>query len=230
MDTTVIATGRQLLLQEPLNDTKFKQVIRHEFPQEWKVKNFTDGFTSKLRNGCKQLSQLIAWIWLSDKITSDQIEETEEKELKKAFDAILKYQAFNNNIDGSDAIAYLLQGDNTSIKKEVYKGNIPENLTLPKIYNDLTGSSAEYVFDSEHLKHFYTEVSVDILDGGVSYDFFGTQNRSKKPKFIVVVPYPIKPDLNEFTVSPDELKEWAQDASNYTPPNSNPFIPVNGST
>ncbi|NES08380.1 MAG: hypothetical protein F6K22_39925, partial [Okeania sp. SIO2F4] len=87
-----------------------------------------------------------------------------------------------------------------------------------------------YVFNKEFTNDYYAEVSIDTYDGTVFYDFFGTNNPTEEPKFIVVIPYPPRPQLTEFTVTEDELRAWAQDYKSYIPRNFNPYIPNTGSS
>lgn len=204
------------------------------------LEKLLDAIKDIFQDGCKQLSQLIAWMWLDENIA--EIEDNEQVELlKKLFDAILKYQAFNNNELGCNAIAAILKGENQAAYEELQKDpnikfsdiidKVP-SLKLGDVYGKLVpqnGEKNEYKFKGNYLDNFYTVVTTDDFNGSLSFDFFGTKNPTRKPKFIVVIPYPAKPALSNFTVSEEELKTWAKDEDKYLPPNWNPFIPINGS-
>jgi hypothetical protein len=207
-----------------------------------------------LRKGCIQLSQLIAWMWYEDPQEGPPLIDApadQQKKLKKLFDAALKYQAFNNKPRGSEAIASMLvpskgAGDNPNQNAIArLAANSPDladgpvfdltdvinpvpTLTLAEVYDKLMPQAGDYVFESIYLANFYAEVITDEYDGSVSFDFFGKDNPTGQSKFIVVIPYPPKPALSELTVTNEELSDWAT-SLNYSPPNYNPYIPVNGS-
>ncbi|NES08143.1 MAG: hypothetical protein F6K22_38455, partial [Okeania sp. SIO2F4] len=163
-------------------------------------------YAEKLRKACKQLSQLIAWMWIDDDEFPDSLNPYFAIYLKKLFDAILRYQQFCNNKKGNKAITEILLGDNKRAAKTLKKAyadnnqhwdlEAPEgfNLTLQQVYEALVPTDSkrhdhndnEYVFNKEFTNDYYAEVSIDTYDGTVFYDFFGTNNPTEEPKFIAV--------------------------------------------
>ncbi len=210
----------------------------------------------KIRKACKQLSQLTAWMWLEgDKGEDDrnrQAPELQKRYLRILFDTILKYQAFYNDRWGSKAIAQILIGENEAAVSTLQESKqdkppershqicpniIPEipSLTLQQVYEELVPSNDynDYVFDQNFTEDYYAKVSIETYEGSIFYDFFGTNNPTKKPKYIVVIPYPPKPKLGRYTVNTAELEAWATqpttvEEKSYIPPNFNPYIPIQG--
>lgn len=246
-----LCTGRELLREDtPVAATA---VARMAVPnistadQPIDLDQAAETLVIALRKGCKQLSQLIAWLWYEGSLIDADADQ--QKQLKKLLDATLKYQAFNNKPRGSDAIAKLLTpssgGDNpnqNAIDRLKVASNAADGpvfdltslissvptLTLADVYNKLMPNQQDYVFEGIYLSNFYAEVITDEYNGSVSFDFFGKDNPTGKSKFIVVIPYPPKPALSELTVTNEELSTWAKSGS-YVPPHYNPYIPVNGS-
>lgn len=222
MSRAVITTGRELLREESFKD------IEPAIQTFSSVGSVGERFAQELRDVCKQLSQLLAWMWYPEEIPDSGIDPEEEKKLKTAFATLLKYQAFHNNVLGSNAIADLFLGNNESQNiKDVYSGEIPNKLTLQGIFNALTKNTVNYAFTQKYLANFYTEVDVNTFDGDVSYDFFGHYNPTSQPKFVVRIGLPPRPELGKITVSDTELIEWAQNTQDYEPPN--PYIPISAS-
>ncbi|NET16406.1 MAG: hypothetical protein F6K08_28065 [Okeania sp. SIO1H6] len=217
----------------------------------------------KVRRACKQLSQLTAWMWLKDDNFPGSLDKTEIKRLKKLFDAVLKYQAFYNDQWGHMAITCMLINNNNqavdaleNIQVEGIEANKPlervhkivgeeshhiikkiPQLTLKKVYEELVqyDDYNEYVFDEDFTKNYYAKVAIDTYEGSIFYDFFGKHNPENQPKYIVVIPYPPKPQLGQFTVTKKELRAWATqpttaDENSYIPPHFNPYIAIHASS
>ncbi|WP_013334725.1 hypothetical protein [Gloeothece verrucosa] len=193
-----------------------------------KENSFLGDFPTQLKTACKQLSQLIAWMWSSSIGTS-----LDEQTLKKAFNSVLKYQAFTNTLEGSDAISALLLGNNqdkniNSIGQKL-EFEIP-SITLKKVYEQLTKNAVPYAFTQEYVNLFYSKVNPYLGEEGIFYDFFGTENPTREPRFVVIISLPPKPELSDFTVTEEELKNWANETTSYSPPHFNPYIPISAST
>jgi hypothetical protein len=64
------------------------------------------------------------------------------------------------------------------------------------------------IFDDDEILMYHFEVSWDTFEGKVSDNHQANPNQ-KPPYFTVVLPYPPRPALNEFTVTLDQIQEWA---------------------
>jgi hypothetical protein len=63
------------------------------------------------------------------------------------------------------------------------------------------------IFDDDEILMYHFEVSWDTFEGKVSDNHQANPNQ-EPPYFTVVLPYPPRPALNEFTVTLDQIKEW----------------------
>jgi hypothetical protein len=178
------------------------------------VSNFSAQFSSfaeKLPMACKQLSQITAWMWLSQ--TDEQ-----KQNLQAGFKQVLEAQAIYSSNHYDDTLAAQLSQQIA----DFLTGKQPEcGLSLPKLYQELTGLDS-YVFDEEFTNLFYFEVSTDTFEGYITgFDF-------TKKKFRVVLAYPPRPELNEFNVTEDTLRNWSQNVPDqWLPPSA--FIPISTS-
>ena len=63
------------------------------------------------------------------------------------------------------------------------------------------------IFEDEEIRTYHFEVSWDTFEGKVCDNHQANPNQ-EPPYFTVVLPYPPRPALNEFTVTLDQIKEW----------------------
>ncbi len=64
------------------------------------------------------------------------------------------------------------------------------------------------IFEDNEILMYHFEISWDTFEGKVCDNHQAHPNQ-EPPYFTVVLPYPPRPALNEFTVTLDQIKEWA---------------------
>lgn len=63
------------------------------------------------------------------------------------------------------------------------------------------------IFDDDEILTYRFEISWDTFEGKVSENHQAVLEQ-QPPYFTVVLPYPPRPVLNEFTVTPDQIQKW----------------------
>lgn len=196
--------------------------------------NLPDGlrkYSSKIKKGVTQWSQITAWTWCDYLAFAGEEKEEEEKNLKA-----LLIKSLQNQAQGSDT--YLSYGDSTSYANaqiwadallNLLIGNTKDvpggekiDLTLSDVMEKITGEPliTSIGENADFTESFFVKV-IDNAYSGYLEDA-PEDHREGKRKYINYIAYPPRPALSEFTVTEDQLKDWA--SCNTTDPNS-PYLP-----
>lgn len=209
-----------------------------------------------LRSGIKQWSQIVAWSWtdyLAYGINTDEGEQ--EQKLKDFLIKILQKQALYNDAVsnyGDEKMKSAAYRASITIKKFVMGKNseIHEmesvKLTLPKVYEKLTGKNPESLCVESFMNQFHVEIVTDKFSGYIRDISDSEKNEIQAVikdinkndvqyvndvKYIIAFAYPPCPILGPATVTKKQLEDWSQNkneygesATDYLPPSA--YIPT----
>lgn len=203
MTTETVSTGDELIIKE---QTEVRDMIMNYAKH---IDNVTQSiysdFADNLKSYCKQLHQLLAWLWLPDTVILLEDDGLAERELRKKFRDSLVNQANKHDDSGSKEIKDFLTGK-TAVSE----------LTIPKFY-ETVNPGVEYLITSENLDSLALKIDV-VQVTGVGEDLNGKllfDNQNKL--FIAELRYLPQRHPNEVTDA--NIKKWVQDRSNeYLPP------------
>lgn len=172
----------------------------------------------------KQISQLIAFIWLwvdenGDGDNEKSLKIKAAKDLKSAFDH--PYKEGNTTLDPDSSLLWDLltatpNKNGNNLEKALY-WVFPnfEELRLNHQY-------IFPIFKPEDKKYFTLQVSINTFNG-ISTDPTANNNNSK---FGWIIPNPPRPQLGELTVTKPQLQEWVTYYETDQYFSENPYIPT----
>ncbi|MGV0104710.1 hypothetical protein NSTCB13_03397 [Nostoc sp. DSM 114160] len=180
-------------------------------------------FLNRLYQQAKQLSQIIAYIWLNAGSSDIHMSDT-AKQLEEYF--IHPTEENSPNVPGGK-LKYLLKAnpkDNSSeenveakLLREVFKDyQSNENLIFP-IFNDFELENDQ---NSKGLGYLF-EVNVNAFNGVLE-----DVDRNSPSLFKFVIPFPPRPQIGEGTVTYSELEHWIADRKEGKYFADNPYIPT----
>lgn len=206
------------------------------------------GEPQRIRDGVKQWSQIVAWSWSETYAFSDTANLEQEKKLKAFFIKILQDQArysYAVNSYGDESKKPDAYTASLKIKKFVMGKNSEiddydlENvtLTLPKVYEKLTGQEPNSLSYEPFMKMFHVEIVTDRFSGSIR-DASEAEKAEIKDRigdedvqYIIYLAYPPCPVLSPATVTETQLENWmknqneyGEEVTDYLPPSA--YIPV----
>jgi hypothetical protein len=188
----------------------------------------------------KHWSKLVAWSW-TDLLAfaGDTNKEYEERALKQSFSRTLQAQCQLTNVYESyaDGDAPEKAGKKSTDLKSLLEDKIsdPEKVTLPNVFKKLNDGEdfvcTQYPDFSSlftyRVRAAYTGTITDVSD---TNEIGGIFDR----KYVAYLAYPPRPALSEYTVTEQQLRDWATkpkpnpspEKEEYLPPSV--YIPIAG--
>ena len=216
-------TGAGLGLSQSFGNEKPVQSPSTSFPEGLQ----TPENLAKVRQGVKEWSQLVAWLWSPFLAFTGDGRQGEERQLKEFLSSLLHGQARYTNVAnhyGDPQAALIAQATGETLKKSLMGEQTAPGirLTWPEVYKQLTGKESLFT-DKNFCNLFRFEVAVDTFVGGVRED------EAKQALYVSTLAYPPRPELNQYTVTEQQLHDWMRDRGDgdYIPPSS--YMPIAGS-
>lgn len=198
-----------------------------------------ENWLPEVKEGVSQWSQVTAWFLTGCLAFASDKEKAEKEQLLKTFlfDQ-LKIQAQSSSAfiaygdpgmktianAASKNIRNLLLGKNDKVE------NLPSGIdfTLSDVIKELTGKPLITVKNPEFGNMFLFQVTTNSFTGSV--ERAKDENSQVIPnKYVLFLAFPPRPVLNGFTVTDQQLYDWANNLNtggNYLPPS--PYIPIAG--
>ncbi|MEA5472120.1 hypothetical protein [Spirulina sp. 06S082] len=195
---------------------------------------------AKIRQAVTQWSQLVAWSW-TPLLAFDKNENKggQERTLKSFFrDTVQKqgqnsyaYESYGDLESKAQAellgsyYKYLLLGENSQIPFLQQEG---VNVTLSDVLDKLSGETYVFTADPDFTQMFTFRVVTDYT--GLITQAVNDEGQPIPNQYISLMAYPPRPALSEFTVTEQQLYDWAENINtggSYLPPSV--YIPIAGS-
>lgn len=195
----------------------------------------TDEYLPIITRTVTQWSRLVAWSWTDYLAFAGTASEDQERQLKALLIQTLNQQALYagafiayGNLESqeradelSDDIENLLSGDNSAVSLAS-----AISLTLSDVIQKMTGEPLATTEYPRFTRLFYYHVLLDTFIGGLE-EIPAERSTPSRKQYISYIPYPPRPEFSQFTVTYEQLRNWASNSitgDNYLPPSA--YIPI----
>lgn len=185
-----------------------------------------------IQRAITELSQLMAWTWTSLTVTNKP---SEEQELKKYYSSLLQelamqtaaFEHYNDTNQEKEAkssskkLKKLFLGEKTS--------DWDKDMTLDRVIQDLTSKGKRFVFTEKpnFTKKFIFLAQIGLDAGTITELSVDETSSEEEKKFLVRLCIPPRPTLSEYTITEEQLYDWARQVNtggNYIPSFSLPLL------